>query len=41
MNISMPEAIVASVALICITVFLTAISLKGMDFIKRDLNKKE
>jgi hypothetical protein len=31
-GISMPEAIVASVAIICITVFITLVTLKGMDF---------
>jgi len=33
--LSMPEAIVVSVAMICITVFFTAVSLKGMDWKKK------
>jgi hypothetical protein len=33
--LSMPEAIVACVAMICITVFLTAVTLKGMDSWKK------
>jgi len=28
----MPEAIVVCVAMICITVFITAVALKGMDY---------
>ncbi|GBU24651.1 hypothetical protein R83H12_01285 [Fibrobacteria bacterium R8-3-H12] len=31
-GLSIPEAIVISVALICITVFITAVTLKGMDY---------
>jgi hypothetical protein len=30
-ELSMPEAIVACVAMICITVFLTTVTIKGMD----------
>jgi hypothetical protein len=30
-GISMPEAIVASVAIICLTVFVTLVTLKGME----------
>jgi len=34
----MPEAVVACVAMICFTVFITAVALKGMDMAKK---KKE
>jgi len=37
-TLSMPEAIVACVAMICITVFLTTVAVKGMDLV---LKKKE
>jgi Tfp pilus assembly protein PilV len=35
-GISMPEALIACVAMICITVFLTAVTLKGMDYKKKE-----
>jgi hypothetical protein len=38
-GISMPEAIVACVAMICITVFITSVTLKGMDFGFKDKEK--
>jgi len=31
-GISMPEAIIVCVAMICVTVFITAVALKGMDY---------
>jgi hypothetical protein len=31
-EISMPEALVACVAIICFTFFITAVVLKGMDY---------
>jgi len=37
--LSTPEAIVICVALICLTVFLTTVTLKGMDL--KDYKKKE
>jgi hypothetical protein len=37
--LSIPEAIVACVTMICITVFLTAVSLKGMDIGYKYKNK--
>jgi len=42
-DISMPLAIVASVAMICITVFVTLVVLKGMDIglKEKDLKNKE
>jgi hypothetical protein len=39
-GLSMPEAIVISVALICFTVFLTTVTLKGMSLYKYDFKKK-
>jgi hypothetical protein len=35
-ELSIPEAIVISVALICLTVFITAVTLKGMDYKKKN-----
>ncbi len=31
-GISMPEALIVCVAMICLTVFITAVALKGMDY---------
>ena len=31
-GISMPEALIVCVALICFTVFITVVALKGMDY---------
>ena len=33
--LSMPEAVVACVAMICVTVFLTVVTIKGMDSWKK------
>jgi len=35
-GLSIPEAIVICVAMICITVFLTTVTLKGMDYKKKE-----
>jgi hypothetical protein len=40
-GISIPEAIVACVAMICITIFTTAIVLKGMDIGFRNNKEKD
>jgi len=38
-EISMPLAIVASVTIICLTVFITAVTLKGMDYALKNKEK--
>jgi hypothetical protein len=42
-GISMPEALVACVAMICIAVFVTSVTLKGMDvgFKNKDREKNK